>query len=175
MKKVITATGNEELSEKIKSLNNIIMVNQDIQYQEGIIEALDKYQDIDIIVIKDDIMGEMETSDLIRSIIILKNDIEIILITDEIELEKLKNVSRIISKKENYVKEVIKYLSGNVYIKEENATKDHILEEKVKQENCEIGYHTKKEKDASIITVIGKAGVRKNNIHSDNVKTNKKE
>lgn len=175
MKKVITATGNEELNEKIKGLNNIIMVNQDIQYQEGIIEALDKYQDIDIIIIKDDIMGEMEIDELIRSIMILKNDIEIILITDDTELGNLKNISKRIAKQENYVKEVIKHLSNNVYIKEENVTKDHISIEKVKQENHEIDYHIKQEKNTNIITVTGKSGVRKNNIHSNNIETNKKE
>lgn len=55
MKKILTAVGDEELNIKLRVYNNFIIVNQDVQYQEGIIEALNEYEDIDMIILHEDI------------------------------------------------------------------------------------------------------------------------
>lgn len=55
MKKILTAVGDEELNIKLRVYNNFIIVNQDIQYQEGIIEALNQYEGIDMIILHEDI------------------------------------------------------------------------------------------------------------------------
>ena len=121
MKNIITAIGNEELNIALRMQKDINIKSQDIQYQEGIFEALDKYKDIDGIIVHEEIIGELELEDLIRSIIMLKNEIEIILITNQEEQFKLnENIVRIVNDNYNYVTDIQMYLCGNVYIKQEN-------------------------------------------------------
>lgn len=55
MKKILTAVGNEELNTRLRVYDNLIIVNQDIQYQEGIIEAIHEYEAIDMIILHEDI------------------------------------------------------------------------------------------------------------------------
>lgn len=187
MKNIITAIGNPKLNNIIREQKKFDIKGQDIQYQEGIFEALDKHKDIDGIIIKEDIIGELSLEDLIRNIIILKNDIEIILITNQ-EKEKIQNenIVKLLDNNKNYVKEAVKYLFNGVYIKPENETQ--LTEEDVKSEPVQEvknignkiilqkreGIKTlvenikkqilnllKKQKATSkIITVIGNPGVR---------------
>jgi len=63
--------------------------------------------------------GELDLEDLIRSIIILKNDIEIVLITNNTEIEEGNNILKIIYNKESYVKEIEEYLFPSSILKEE--------------------------------------------------------
>lgn len=185
MKRIITAIGDEELNNVLRMQKNVIIESSDIQYQEGIIEALDKYRDTDIVIIKEDIIGELEIEDLIRGIIILKNDIEIILIANTInEFEGINNITKVVNDKENYVDIVIKFLTGNVYIKTQNGTrledmkieKEEVIE-RVKNEKIRIQRRNinkiekikekikkllkKKEKKREVISVIGSAGIGK--------------
>ena len=52
MKKIITALGNEKINNELKQEKNIEIIINDIQYKEGIIEILEKYQNIDYIILK---------------------------------------------------------------------------------------------------------------------------
>ena len=187
MKNIITAIGNEELNIALRMQKDINIKSQDIQYQEGIFEALDKYKDIDGIIVHEEIIGELELEDLIRSIIMLKNEIEIILITNQEEQFKLnENIVRIVNDNYNYVTDIQMYLCGNVYIKQENETKiddikqenetiqkDNIIPKRISIEKRERAITVvksikdklkniiKKPKNTSqIITVIGSSGVR---------------
>ena len=80
--KVITAIGNEELNNILKK-EEVIIESPDIQYQEGIIEALEKYPDTNIIILNENIIGNLETEELIRNIVMIKNDIRIILLCNK--------------------------------------------------------------------------------------------
>lgn len=192
MKRIITAIGNEKLNNILKQQEEIIIENQDIQYQEGIFEALDKYKNIDIVVLNEDIIGNLELEDLIRSIIILKNDIEIILITERQEcILESRNITKVINNKNNYVDEILNCILSSVNIKYKKATNietqnikeyeesiiDTNNELKIRNnlqgEKCNEITNDKKEKENrkvnvkenNIITVIGASGSRKNNFY----------
>lgn len=175
MKRIITANGNEELNNILKRQKDIIVESKDIQYQEGIIEALDKYKDLEYIILSEDIIGNLELEDLIRTIVMLKNDIKIILIAnEEIDFE-CKNVENTVKNNEDYVKNVLKYFLKDVDIKVKNET---LKEEKAKYKNTlqtmyvegnvlidtkEMLMQMKKKleyKEAEVISIIGISRVR---------------
>lgn len=141
MKRIITAIGNEELNKILKTQTNIIVEGQDIQYQEGILEALEEYREIDVIILHEDIIGELDLEDLIRGILLFKNEIEIILITNQ-ELKVNHNVVKIINNNINYVKQVVEILNNNVYINEKTST----TYRQIKEEKEIIRKETQKEK-----------------------------
>lgn len=191
MKSIITAVGNEELNNILKNQEGIKVEASDIQYQEGIIEALEKYPEVEIIVLDEEIIGELELEELIRSIIIIKNDIKIILLTSKIqEISFNDNIIKVVLNNENYVKEVTEYLTGEVYIKTKKATKNEELKKekeaiiqeiernKVKIQKKKDGIETirkikerieklftNKKKTEKIISVIGNAGIRKDKFY----------
>lgn len=191
MKRILTAIGSEELNTILKMQKDIEVVGTDIQYQEGVVEALEKYQNIDIVILNENIIGELDLEDLIRSIVILRNNIEIILIAEEIEeLEDIKNITKTVNNKTNYVDTIIKYLIGDIYIKKEpivilqemkedrrNITRQ-IQKEKIRIEKnsrawsyfCKAKKYLKsvirkKEKRKEVITIIGSPGIRKNKFY----------
>ena len=176
MKKIITAIGEKELNDILRELEGIEVKTSDIIYQEGIIEALDKYPDINLVIIKEDIIGNIQIEELIRNIIIVKENIEILIITDENENYKgIKQIVKIVDKNKDYVKEVTKYLEKENYIKQKNETISfkHIEkqeEEIVNKDDIETKKKIYKEKKLKInkkqiITIIGSSGVRKNNVY----------
>lgn len=63
--------------------------------------------------------GELDIEDLIRSIIILKNDIEIVLITQNTDILQENNIVKIIYNKENYVKDIEEFLLPKAILKED--------------------------------------------------------
>lgn len=50
--RIITAIENKKINEKLKNINNMKILNTDIQYKEGILEYLEKNNDIDLILLK---------------------------------------------------------------------------------------------------------------------------
>lgn len=176
MKKIITAIGEKELNDILRELEGIEVKTSDIIYQEGIIEALDKYPDINLVIIKEDIIGNIQIEELIRNIIIVKENIEILIITDENENYKgIKQIVKIVDKSKDYVKEITKYLEKGNYIKQKNETISfkHIEKQKeeiVNKDDIETKKKIYKEKKLKInkkqiITIIGSSGVRKNNVY----------
>ena len=71
MKKIITAIGNQILNEKIKSEKNVEVIGNDIQYQDGIFEALEKDNNVNFLILSELISGELSTEKLIEKIILL--------------------------------------------------------------------------------------------------------
>ena len=192
MKRVITAIGNEELNKMLRKQKDILIESPDIQYQEGIIEAIDKYPKTDIVILYENIIGEIELEDLIRSIIIVKNNIEIILVVDrDVEIQN-KEVVKIVKNNQSYAQEILEYLSKRGYIKIQNVNLYNlksikkepvaeILNENViiKRESILINVMSnmkqiatkvnmklkRREKKKNVVTVIGNSGSRKNDIH----------
>ena len=109
MIKVITAIGNEELNNILKK-EEVIIESPDIQYQEGIIEALEKYPDTNIIILNENIIGNLETEELIRNIVMIKNDIRIILLCNKDVYSEDENLVKIIELKEDYIQIVLEIL-----------------------------------------------------------------
>ena len=187
MKNIITAIGNEELNNILSGRSEINIVNTDIQDQEGIIEAIEMYSNIDMVILNEDIIGDLELEDLLRSIIIMKNDIEIIVITEQLQVFNSRNIVKVVNDKQNYVDIIAKILLGEIYITREKETKK--IEKEVtlyenKGKNSIVSYQTNKnkeiiknaydkikdrlrknKKEKQIISVIGSSGSRKNNIY----------
>lgn len=88
--KVITAIGDEYLNNKLKEQNNIEIICNDIIYREGILEIIEKYEDIDLLIFSELLAGEIELKELIGKIKEKNNKIKIIIILEE-ENEKLEN------------------------------------------------------------------------------------
>ena len=49
--KIITAIGNQEISKKIKENGIADIINTDIQYQEAVIEIIEKNKDINLLIL----------------------------------------------------------------------------------------------------------------------------
>ena len=75
--KILTAIGNPILNDKLQKIMNIGVIGKDIQYQEGIIEILEKFSEVDILIMKDNLPGEYGFYELIDKIKKINNDIEI--------------------------------------------------------------------------------------------------
>ena len=90
MKKIITAIGNPILNEYLKKEKDIIVIGNDIQYQEGIFELLEKDSNINLIIISELINGENTIEKLIEKIKIINKNIKIIIILEN-KNEELEN------------------------------------------------------------------------------------
>ena len=82
MKKIITALQNENVNKKLSEYNNIKIMANDIQYQEGILEILEIEQNIDFIIFSELLPGNMKTEELIEKIKQKNENIKIIIILE---------------------------------------------------------------------------------------------
>lgn len=190
MKKVITAIGNEILNKVLKRQEGITVVGRDIQYQEGIIEAMEKYKDIDIVILNENLMGELNIEELLLNIVIIKKNIEIIVIVSEgkEKSEVYRNSTKVVTNNKNYVNAILEYLLSKDYIikiNETNLMKNETLpaEQKVniilhKKRKHSVFFKIKesfqkKKKRKNIIIVIGYSGSRKDNCYFSIIKISK--
>jgi soluble cytochrome b562 len=125
MKKIITALQNENVNKKLSEYNNIKIMSNDIQYQEGIIETLEIDKEIDYIIFSELLPGEMKIDELINKIKKINANIKIIIILESKKIEL-----------ENYL-----LSKGNIFIfyNNEITIEDliKIIEEKTNQEILE--------------------------------------
>ena len=77
MNKIITAVGSELLCKKLEE--NELHIIKDIQYKEGIIEYLEKENDINFLLINELLPGNIDLKNLIEKIKIKNSDIKIII------------------------------------------------------------------------------------------------
>lgn len=162
MKKIITALQNEKVNQKLAENKEIKIMTNDIQYQEGIIEALEIDSNIDFIIFSELLPGEIKVEALvekikqknksIKMIIILENkkqELEnyllakgniFIFYNNEITIEQL---LKVIEEKSN--QEIIEQelLEIKKIIKKEN---NFLQEEKIEEEK----YFLKKEEQEEI-------------------------
>lgn len=82
MKKIITALQNKTVNEKLSMEENIKVMTNDIQYQEGIIEALEIDSNIDFILFSELLPGNMKIEELIEKIRQINGNIKIIIILE---------------------------------------------------------------------------------------------
>lgn len=88
LKKVITAINNPILNDKLLNCKNIKVLKNDIQYKEGILEILELEKNIDILILSENLPGEISLIELLLKI--KKNNIKIFIIL-ETENDELKN------------------------------------------------------------------------------------
>lgn len=53
MKKIITALGNKELNEELKKQKKFQIISNDIPYQEGVLEILEKERNIEFLILSE--------------------------------------------------------------------------------------------------------------------------
>lgn len=127
MKKVITAVANPIINNELKKEKNIEVIGNDIQYQEGIVEVLEKDNRINYIILSDILIGKEKLINLIKKINSINKEIKILIILTN-ENKKIYNdliscgVEKIFYNNEVEIKEIVKIIN------EENET-DKLIEE----------------------------------------------
>lgn len=81
--KIITATGNPKINERLRQEKEYEVIGKDIQYQEGILEVLEEISDIEGIILSNNLIEEIEFNLLISKIIDINKNIEIIVFLKE--------------------------------------------------------------------------------------------
>jgi len=178
---IITALKNPNINKKIKEKTSFNIIGNDIQYQEGIIEMLEKNGEIDLIIISELLPGEYSFRDLINKIKQINNKIDIIPILKEKNEEFnnyliSKGIFNIFFNNELTIEELIKIINEKNNIKKEieineeiKKLKKIILEKNNKKiKNNLLKYLKNKTKkinniknNKKIISVIGTGGVGK--------------
>ena len=135
--------GNENLNQKLKKENIFEIV--DIQYQEGILELLEKDNEIDFLILNELLPGNIDIRKLIEKIKLNNSNIKIILFLEKKneELENYlyaKGIFKIFYHNQIEVKEMIELIqnnskNSNQEIKKEIDELKKILLEKNKKEN----------------------------------------
>ena len=179
MKKVITAIGNEILNKKLKKESDFEVIIEDIQYKEGIIEYLEKDNNIDILIISELLPGNIELKELIEKIKNINSNIEIIVFLENknTELENYlyaKGIYNIFYNNQIEIEEIIKIINNeNIEINNElKEIKQMLLEKQKNKKNNKkvilnklINIFNKKQKydlkEEKIISVTGTSGVGK--------------
>ena len=73
--KIITAIGDEELNALLRKEENIEVIGKDIQYQEGILETLEKINDVDMIAVSNLLPEELkEINESIEIVVFLAKE-----------------------------------------------------------------------------------------------------
>ena len=123
--KIITAIENKRINEQLKNINNLEILNSDIQYKEGILEYLEKNKNIDIIILNENLPGQIQLLNLIKEIKKINNNIKIIIFINNNYLEnyeKIKNVNYIYLEKIT-INNILKILNLEVKNNNENNKK----------------------------------------------------
>ena len=83
MKKIITAIGNPILNRYLKRNPLFEILSEDIQYQEGILEFLEKQNQIDFLILSELLPGEFEIKEFINKIKQTNYNLQIILFLEK--------------------------------------------------------------------------------------------
>ena len=129
--KIITALKNPIINKKLKEIKEFEIICNDIQYQDGIIEIMEKNEKIDLAIISEILPGELKINELINKIRKINEKIEIIIILKE-KNEKTKNhlisigIFNIFYNNEITIEELIKIIKEKNNIKKENEINEEI-------------------------------------------------
>ena len=97
MQVVITALLNKTVNEKLKEYKEIKVIMNDIQYQEGIIEALEINKNINVLILSELLPGQLNIKELIEEIKNISNIIKIFIFLEK----ENKNLENYLYAKEN--------------------------------------------------------------------------
>ncbi len=161
--KILTALQNPKTNEILKEKTKYNIIETDIQYQEGIIEVLEKNNKIDLIIISELLPGNIGFKDLINKIKTINNDIEIIVILEN-KNYKLKeflmqrNIKSIFYNNEITIDELINVIEEKNKAKKEIEINNEIklLREIIMENNKKIEQNKKDKKTSKIINILKK-------------------
>lgn len=128
--RILTALQNPEINKILKEQTNYNVVENDIQYQEGIIEILEKNNKINLIIISELLPGNIGIKETINKIKEFNSDIEIIVILENKnskikEFLIQKNIKSIFYNNQITINELI----NNIKQKEEKTSQIEINKE----------------------------------------------
>ena len=169
--KIITAITNEILNERIKELKQHEVLCKDIQYQEALLEILEKNKNINLLILSNILPGELEFCELIN-VIKYKNDkIKLFIILDEQKEETVKflikkDITNIFVNNKITINEIIQKISKqneNIIKIENSHIKDKCKEKFKKFKDMLISgiLHKKKQRKQREISIIGATKVGK--------------
>lgn len=157
MKKIITAIGDEKLNQILKQENTFEVMAEDIQYQEGILEYLEKDNQINFLILSELLPGNIEIKKLIEKIKLINNEIQIILFLEKKneELENYlyaKGIYSIFYHNQIELKEIIELIKNNQKnenseIKKELNELKKILMQKEKMKKVNFIFHKQESKN----------------------------
>ena len=81
--KILTALANENINKKLEVKQNCEIIYKDIQYQEALLEILDKNRNIDVLILSSILPGELDIYELINLIKYKQENINIYIILDK--------------------------------------------------------------------------------------------
>ena len=161
--KILTALQNPKTNEILKEKTKFNIIETDIQYQEGIIEVLEKNNKIDLIIISELLPGNIGFKDLINKIKTINNDIEIIVILENKnyklkEFLMQKNIKSIFYNNEITIDELINVIEKKNKAKKEIEINNEIklLREIIMENNKKIEQNKKDKKISKIINILKK-------------------
>lgn len=161
--KILTALQNPKTNEILKEKTKFNIIETDIQYQEGIIEVLEKNNKIDLIIISELLPGNIGFKDLINKIKTINNDIEIIVILENKnyklkEFLMQKNIKSIFYNNEITIDELINVIEEKNKAKKEIEINNEIklLREIIMENNKKIEQNKKDKKISKIINILKK-------------------
>lgn len=116
MNKIVTAIGNKNINLKLKQEEKIKVIGEDIQYEDGILELLEKEININFLIISEEIVNKNKLINLIEKIKLINKYIKIILILENKneELENIlisKGIFKIIYNNQMTITDLIKILN----------------------------------------------------------------
>ena len=76
MNKIVTAIGNKNINLKLKQEEKIEVIGEDIQYEDGILELLEKEININFLIISEEIVNKNKIINLIEKIKIINKYIK---------------------------------------------------------------------------------------------------
>ena len=94
IKNILTAINNPKINEELKKEKNIKIVLKDIQYKEAVLEILEKENKIDMLIINEQIIGEIDFLELLKKIRQINSKIEIIVVLKKENKEKEKELNK---------------------------------------------------------------------------------
>lgn len=136
IKTILTALGNPEFQEKIKS-DEIEIKSFDIQYKEGILEYLEEESNIDFIIISEELPGDIELQDLIQKIHKINEKIKIIFYSKNKENSAIEGVfERVYNLDEDSIEKIKYEITGKKLRKTKTEAKPKI--EKITKEKSKV-------------------------------------
>lgn len=129
--KIITGIENKKINEQLKNINNLEILNSDIQYKEGILEFLEKNNNLDLIIFKENLPGQIKLINLINEIKKINNNIKIIIFINNNYLENYETIKNV-----NYI--YLEKININNILKILNLEEKNNNENKIKNKSCVI-------------------------------------
>ena len=135
--KILTALANENINKKLENKKNCEIIYKDIQYQEALLEILDKNKNIDVLILSSILPGELDIYELINLIKYKKENINIYIILDKQNDKLIKFL----------IKKGINKIFINNKITEDDLIKKILNENIKKTEKIEKTIYYKKDKN----------------------------